>query len=198
MTNQHGQLHLPTQKLLRLALILGVVVMFAWIINNSRAATFTVTNTNDSGLGSLRQAIIDSNSTAGQKDTIAFNIPGTGVRTIAPLSSLPLITDPVVIDGTTQPGFAGTPIIDLNGASAGGTFGLILSSGSSTVRGLVINRFNGSAITLRGIDNAVEGNFIGTDATGKVALSNGGAGVLINGPSSGNRIGGTTIGARNI
>ncbi len=46
------------------------------------AATFTVTNTNDSGAGSLRQAILDANANPGD-DTIAFNIPGSGVQTIA-------------------------------------------------------------------------------------------------------------------
>src|SRR4051812_10932852 len=66
-------------------------------------ATFTVANTNDGGTGSLRQAILDANTTAGA-DTIAFNIAGAGVRTIAPTLALPPITGPVVIDGYTQPG----------------------------------------------------------------------------------------------
>ena len=56
-------------------------------------ATFTVTNTNDSGAGSLRQAILDANAQAGT-DTISFNIPGGGVHTIAPATPLPTITDP--------------------------------------------------------------------------------------------------------
>ena len=50
--------------------------------------TFTVTNTNDSGAGSLRQAILDANTHAGL-DKITFNIAGSGVHTIAPLSALP-------------------------------------------------------------------------------------------------------------
>jgi hypothetical protein len=37
-------------------------------------------------------------------DTINFNIPGSGVKTIAPASPLPTITDAVVIDGYSQPG----------------------------------------------------------------------------------------------
>ncbi|MFN2511683.1 MAG: hypothetical protein ABR568_09595 [Pyrinomonadaceae bacterium] len=69
----------------------------------SQAQTFTVTNTNDSGLGSLLQAMLDANANAGT-DTITFNITGSGVHTIAPLSVLPTITDPVIIDGYTQPG----------------------------------------------------------------------------------------------
>ena len=73
----------------------------------SAAATFTVTNTNDFGPGSLREAILETNSNAGL-DTIVFAI-GSGPQTIAPLSPLPTITDPVIIDGTTQPGYPGTP-----------------------------------------------------------------------------------------
>src|SRR5437764_4682545 len=63
---------------------------------------FTVTNTNDSGTGSLRQAILDANSMGG--GTINFNIPGGGVHTISPLTVLPSITQAVIIDGYTQPG----------------------------------------------------------------------------------------------
>src|SRR2546426_7048242 len=69
----------------------------------SLATTFTVTNTNDSGPGSLRQAILDANATAGA-DLIAFNIPGSVVQTISPMSALPNVTDTVTIDGYTQPG----------------------------------------------------------------------------------------------
>ena len=64
---------------------------------------FTVTNNNDSGAGSLRQAITDANNHAGA-DTIEFNISGGGVHTITLASALPSVTDPAVIDGSTQPG----------------------------------------------------------------------------------------------
>jgi len=67
------------------------------------AATFTVTNAGDSGAGSLRQAILDANANIGN-DTIVFNIPGTGVHTIVLASALPAITQPVTLDGYTQPG----------------------------------------------------------------------------------------------
>src|SRR4051794_24005513 len=79
--------------------------------------TFTVTNNSSSGPGSLRQVIQGANSTPGF-DLIVFSI-GTGLKTIQPTSGLPAITDPVIIDGTTQPGFAGTPIIELKGTGAG-------------------------------------------------------------------------------
>jgi len=67
------------------------------------AATFTVTSTGDSGAGSLRQAITDANNAAGA-DTIAFNITGSGVHTIAISSALPTITGATTIDGYTQSG----------------------------------------------------------------------------------------------
>src|SRR5687767_12714827 len=67
------------------------------------SSTFVVTNTGDSGPGSLRQAIIDANTLFGP-DMIAFNIPGSGVHTISPLSPLPTITGTLTtIDGYTQP-----------------------------------------------------------------------------------------------
>ena len=80
--------------------------------------TFTVINTDDSGAGSLRQAILDANALAGT-DQINFNISGAGPFTITPLTALPTITDAVIVDGTTQPGYAGTPLIELIGTSAG-------------------------------------------------------------------------------
>src|SRR6188472_1654265 len=67
-------------------------------------ATFPVTNTNDSGAGSLRQAILSANSTANVPDAISFSISGTGPHTISPVTPLPPITDPLVIDGYTQSG----------------------------------------------------------------------------------------------
>ena len=81
-------------------LSLAPVSMALWAL--APAATFTVINTNDSGAGSLRQAILDANANPGT-DLIEFNIPGTGPHTIQPISTLPTITDRVVIDGHTQP-----------------------------------------------------------------------------------------------
>jgi hypothetical protein len=72
-------------------------------------SVFAVTNVADAGPGSLRQAILDSNADAGP-DTITFQIGGGGVQTIRPTSQLPALTNPVVIDGTSQPGHAGAPL----------------------------------------------------------------------------------------
>src|SRR5439155_12617745 len=116
-----------------------------------------------------------------------------------PLSPLPAVTDPVTIDGTTQPGFAGSPLIELNGSSAGaGVDGLDIRAGGSTLRGLAINRFSGNGLTLTGGGgDVVAGDYIGTDPTGTTALPNAGSGVFIEN-SAGNTIGGTTAGAGNV
>jgi hypothetical protein len=163
-------------------------------------SAFTVTTTADSGAGSLRQAILDSNATPGTQ-AIVFNIAGSGVQTITPLSDLPFINDPVVIDGTTQPGFSGAPLIELNGSSTPATNplpGLVINAGNSTVRGLVINRFNSAGISLlTNGNNLITGNYIGTDATGTLDLGNAFEGVFI-GDSPNNVIGGTATGARNV
>ena len=92
-------------------------------------ATFLVSTAADSGAGSLRQAILNSNAAPGS-NTIDFGI-GTGAQTISLLSALPNITVPVTINGTTQPGYTTAPLIDLDGTSAGsGANGLDLAAGS--------------------------------------------------------------------
>ena len=115
---------------------------------------------------------------------------------------MPAITDAVTIDGTTQPGFAGTPVVELSGASAGLSAGqpvngltLSVSAAGSTVRGLAINDFSGPGIMVQGDGNTIQGDFIGTDVTGTTALGNQ-SGIQI--ASSGNTIGGTAAGARNV
>ena len=160
--------------------------------------SFVVTNTNDSGPGSLRQVMLDANANAGA-DNIRFLIPGAGPHVINLASALPAVTSPVVIDGTTQPGFAGSPLIVLNGSGAGGgVAGLTITSGSTLVRGLVIQNFSSNGILMTTVGgNVIEGNFIGTDVTGTLAQGNGGNGVQVI-DSSNNTIGGTTPAARNV
>jgi CSLREA domain-containing protein len=166
--------------------------------------TFTVNTTADTNDGmcdaahcSLREAIIAANANA-DTSTIAFNIPGVGIHTIQSTSPLPTITSPVIIDGTTQPGFTGTPIIELSGVTAGmNADGLRILSGNSTVKGLVINRFSQNGILINtGGSNTIQGNYIGTDVTGSVDLGNTLNGVRVE--SSNNNIGGTAAGMRNV
>jgi hypothetical protein len=109
------------------------------------AATFTVTNTLDSGAGSLRAAIVAANASPGA-DTIEFTIAAAGVQTITPATALPDITSPVTIDGWSQTGFTNSPLIEISGAAivTPNTQGLHLVAGSdnSIVRGLIVNRFD--------------------------------------------------------
>ena len=170
------------------------------------AATFTVTNTNDSGAGSLRQAILDANASAGA-DLIEFNIPGAGVHTIMPASELPWITGAATIDGYTQPGASPNTqltsddavlLIELNGEDSGdSTGGLVAGGVGATIRGLVINRF-GINVAL-GDGNHLEGCFIGTDPTGSIARSRPEAGGVSAGAESpGSSIGGALPSQRNV
>src|SRR5262245_6834328 len=93
--------------------LVGAAALLGLTAAGARAETYVVVNTADSGAGSLRQAMTNANAHAGT-DTIEFNIPGSGVHTIdVPTTQLPSITSPVVIDGTTQPGYAGTPLIEI-------------------------------------------------------------------------------------
>ena len=75
----------------------------------SFAATFTVINTNDAAAGSLRQAILDANASPGE-DIIEFQITNA-VRAIVVSSNLPAVTDPLRIDGATQPGYSNVPLV---------------------------------------------------------------------------------------
>lgn len=174
---------------------------------------FTVNTTDDRGdktpgdgvcemrknVCSLRAAIEEANASAGT-DTIQFDISGTGPHTIqANKSPLPSISEPVVIDATTQSGYAGTPVIELDGNNAGvGANGLTIAAGSSTVRGLAINRFDGYGVELNtNGGNVIEANHLGLNPAGTQSLPNGAGGLLITG-SSNNMVGGTTAAARNV
>jgi hypothetical protein len=150
----------------------------------------TISSTADSGPGSLREAIATANASPAV-DTLAFSIVTEALVTITPLSPLPPITSPVILDGTTQPGYSGTPLVELNGELAGaGATGLDILAGSSTVQALIINRFGGDGIHLHGGgNNTLSGNYIGVNATGSAALPNGGNGILITSGSAGNTIG---------
>ncbi len=149
-----------------------------------------VTNTNDSSDGSLRWTIDNANTHTNDlsgPDTIRFAI-GSGVQTITPTTALPMITDPVVVDGWSQPGFVDTPIVELDGTNTADSVGLLIKGGDSTVRGLVVNGFDREGIRLWiGGGNVVEGNYLGTDVTGNVAIGNRDGISVFN--SSNNRIG---------
>lgn len=201
-------------------------LLFVFIFTISHnAATFVVNSTGDgvdtnigdnvcetatSGECTLRAAILEANFAAGI-DTINFNIPGAGIKTIVPNSALPDITQPLTIDGYSQPGASvntqttinnAVILIELNGMNAGTNVnGLRLFAGNSTIKGLAINRFNRVGISLPSSSNSIiSGNFIGTDTTGTIDLGNGSVGIYgeFGSQSNGTIIGGTTLAARNI
>ena len=142
----------------------GLILLIS--LQVAAADTFPVTTVADAGPGSLRQAVTDANNKVGA-DTISFLIPGPGPHTITPASALPVITDPITIDGYTQPGASPNTLaegndavlrIELNGSTAGG-IGLSVTAGPFTVRGLVINRFAGSGIQLQSARQYHRGKF---------------------------------------
>ncbi len=163
-------------------------------------AALAVLNTNDSGAGSLRQAILDAESNP-DVSAIVFDIPGAGPHTIVPASPLPTTTTPVLIDGHSQPGASpGNPKIVLNGSAPGlglGVSALTLGGASSLVRGLVINGFPGPGMTITSSGNTIRSNFIGTNPTGTAAVANA-QGILIGSTATNNVIGGDLLDHRNI
>ena len=135
-------------------------------------SAFTVLNLNDHGTGSLRQAILDANSNPGA-DVINFNVAGT----ITLASALPTIIGQVNIDGTTAPGFAGTPAVEVNFHNFGGLQFLAFDDGSS-LRSLSLVGASGNAVTLEHVENMqIVGNYIGLDTDGTTAAGNRGDGI---------------------
>lgn len=161
------------------------------------ANTFVVGNTNDSGPGSLRDAIEAANEDSAI-DSIRFVFLTPGPHTINLNSPLPELLNEVVIDACTQALLLGssTPIVEINGNGAA-LDGLVLSAGNTTICGVVINRFLGSGIVIQSDSNVVIGNRIGTDPTGTIDLGNGLDGIRVL-SGNGNRIGGGTVHERNV
>jgi hypothetical protein len=192
-------------------LIATASVLFGWV-RQSQAADYFVTNTADSGPGSLREAILAANTNRTFCATIKFNIdastdpgcdPSTGVCTIMPLSELPTMAICTTIDGYTQPGASTNSLpngdnavlkIVLNGSMAGSfVSGIVTTNHQMRVAGLVINQFSGSGIETRLFGSiSVSGCFIGTDVSGTTAMGNG------SGVSASGTIGGSSPDSRNV
>ena len=152
-------------------------------------ATFMVTNVNDSGPGSLRQAILDSNERI-WLDEIRFDIP-LPTPLLQPTTLLPEIVDQVILDATTQAGYSNFPVVQIDGGLvAQDGDGLKLRSGGSTIRGLSITGFRRAGIFIDGAGhNVIQANYIGVDLSGAQASPNQFAGLIIS-DSMNNRIGG--------
>jgi CSLREA domain-containing protein len=209
-----------------LALVLTLLVAFGVVGTAAMAiptdvSTFTVNSTADTGDASpdgtcdsctLREAIqeADFNNNPAESDRIKFNISGPGVHTISPNSDLPIILEPVIINGYSQRGSSANTLaqgtnaklrIQIAPANPPG-FGLVIEASNSVVKGLVINSFSHSdAIRIRSeadpVTNVrIEGNFIGTNPAGTRALANGRGVDLF--ATSNSTVGGTSLASRNL
>lgn len=164
-------------------LILSIILLI--LSFSLYSATFTVTNTNDSGAGSLRQAITDANAIG--VDIIVFNIPntdpgynaGNGVWVISPLTAFPyLMTGNTTIDGTTQTTNQGNtnpygPEIVIDGTNTI-TQCFILPSPSNHIKGLIIGNFT-YGIQCYGTSssqNTISQCYLGLDFSGNYAFPN--------------------------
>lgn len=184
-----------------------LIFVFVVLAGAGRAATFTVTNTNDlDGLnqpvaGSLRKAILDANASGDAVRTIQFSIVNASgtVKTITLQAALPVINIGdafLTIDATTQTGYTNTPVVQLVGAALSSGSGFTIGSGKITIKGFAINRFPGYGILLNcAFQNTYScstipanttpvavnlyGNHIGTDWTGQIDYGNVAGGIYI-------------------
>src|SRR5215217_4195974 len=209
-----------TVLMVGLAMIVGLL-MVGLLASVAQAApsTFIVNSTADPGTGvcdatecTLREAInaANANNNPTEKDLIKFNFSGTGVHTISPTSPLPQITEPVIINGYSQPGSSANTLakgtnavltIELDGTTAGSAAdGLSIFAKNTVVKGLVINSFSLSAIRLFGDVEAngtkIQGNFLGTNPAGTTAQGNNSDGIAAG--TSNVVVGGTLRSNRNL
>ncbi len=158
-------------------------------------STFAVSSEADGGTGSLRQAIINSNSTAATPNSPNI-ISFSGLSNLVPIqlqSQLPTITQPVIIDGTTANSYNGNhPVVQLIGNYAGsGALGLDITASGTQVKALAIDGFNAGGVLINDASNVVldhdyvglnpNANATGQDVNGNVIYEgNGTYGVTIN------------------
>ena len=176
----------------RKQIVIGLVysIVYCLILANPLtllSTSFPVTNTSDTGPGSLRNAMNSANNNPGV-DTITFNVlPKEKPLTIHPLSQLPTLLDSsgVLIDGFSQGGVPGSNppasamlLVELNGSEAGASHGICISSPNNTIQGMVIDSFQQDGIRIEGTpdttcNNYIYCNFIGTNIGGYTSCGNG-------------------------
>ncbi len=168
---------------------------------------YLVVNTNNSGLGSLRQALLDNNTAGG--GFIKFAIPSIGQqKVIVPKSPLPVISRIAYIDGWSQGGqaYQGPPLVEIDGNQVANTIGLDIQWSDCIVRGLAITRFLGPTAdgvgvkisTRYGLRNWVYGCYIGVGLDGTTNKGNGQFGVWIAPTANTNTIGTNSDGVRDL
>jgi parallel beta-helix repeat protein len=110
----------------------------------SPATTFTVnslanTNTGAGTSGTLRYCVNQANLSAGPH-TINFSVAGT-INIAADANVIPTLARAITIDGSTAPGFSGTPVIILNGTGCTAINGLTINAASCQIYGMEIRNF---------------------------------------------------------
>jgi len=207
-----------TARLVASFALLGAALLPLPDASAAPSATFVVTSDGDegdrnagdgqcastAGPCTLRAAIEEAERSEGA-DVVEFRM-GSGIRTIRPKTPLPIMASPITLDGTTQPGYAGAPLIELDGSllevgdvrEGPGFDGLVFVNGGHALRGLSIGGFAGAGVVLtEGDGSTVLGCYIGVDATGLAARPNGDDGLVIT-RSGDNAIGGAATGERNV
>ncbi|MGZ8710478.1 MAG: FG-GAP repeat domain-containing protein, partial [Thermoanaerobaculia bacterium] len=127
------------------------------LVVSFRGTRYTVTNTAPFGPGSLKESIDDANGNPG-RDTIVFDIPGSGPFTIPQWNPM-VISDAVTIDGMSQPGYAGTPLIEIDGTSTRGLSPRGIVAGNCVIRGLAFKGYDDARLFWGA--GIVEGNRLG-------------------------------------
>ena len=209
-------------KRILLTALLGLLAAPSW------ALVFTVTNTNNSGPGSFRQAVQDANTTPGP-DQVEFNIAGPAPHVINLLSPVTFTDNQTTVDGSTQPanGYTGpSPHIVLQGQVTTGQEGLSIEGDGVALYGLYVRNFqyfgisvettadnyvigapgrgnvisgNGyEGLSIHGHNGTVQANIIGLEPDGTTPEPNEYYGLSFEQQASYNLIGGTTPGERNI
>jgi hypothetical protein len=163
-----------------------------------------VTNTNDSGDGSLRDALtrVNADTANTSSDLVLFHIPGPGPFTIDLQSALPALTHPVWINGDSESAFLHQKSgITIDGSAITGTTvdGLTLDSGGishTTIQGLTIQNFSGDGINAAGGGSSVtfRNNVISTTGSVGIDISAGGSDIhFLNNQLSGNYTAGIDV-----
>jgi parallel beta-helix repeat protein len=152
------------------------------------ANVFVVTNAGDP-LGThqgvtLRDAVksvnADKTDSATTPDTIQFDIAGSGVQVISLNKALPAIARSVIIDGTTEPGYSGTPLIALTPANASVKGdGIDVTHGNATIKGLAVYGFSGFGLNITGAKDTITADYVGVEADGVTASANGLSGIYL-------------------
>lgn len=176
--------------------LLFCLLLAGWTIHSSFAAIYQVTTTNFTGAGSIQTALNSANATPG-KDTIYFTIPGAGTHSIT-INTL-TITEDVLIDGTSQPGYAGIPLIELQNSPGPG---IAINTGTvvtgSEIRAIALNGCMAMGFNIISGNNKIIGCYIGIGTDGVTDKGNAAPGIIITASSNNNIIGGGLANERNV